>query len=220
VTDDSTDCEFNLITSEFSGNPDLKPDEGETWLFGFTWEPAQARDLTLSMAYWLIEHTNRITTSESDFLFETLPPEDNPFVIRAPQTAADLVLGIPGVIIGKRNTYINADTVTTDGIDFSLEYLWDTPSAGSFSSGLSYTWLNEYTNGFNFGGAGYEEDLAGITAAGSPWPQHRGNAHLDWERGSHGATAEVHYAGHYHSPVNWWLMRGNRPPFNIDDHGN
>jgi outer membrane receptor protein involved in Fe transport len=219
ATGDSTDCRFNLITSEFSGNPDLEPDEGETWLIGFTWEPTQTPGLTVSMAYWLIEHTNRITTSESRFLFETLPPDDNPFVIRAPQTAEDLALGIPGVIIGKRNTYINADTVTTDGVDFSLEYQWDTASAGSYSSGVIYTWLNEYTNGFNFGGAGYEEDIAGRAGAGSTWPQHRGNAHLDWEQGSHGATAEVHYTGHYHSPFNWVVDDEETDrPFNVDDY--
>ncbi len=34
VTGAPIDCKFNAIIGESSGNPDLKPDEGETWLFG------------------------------------------------------------------------------------------------------------------------------------------------------------------------------------------
>lgn len=219
ATGDFVDCRFNLITSEFSGNPDLEPDEGETWLLGIAWEPAGAPGLSLALDYWSIEHTNRIIPSWEPFLFETLTPDDNPFVIRAPQTAEDLALGIPGVIVGRRDTYINADTVTTDGIDLNLDYTWDTAGAGEFSSGIAYTYLNEFNTGISFGQAQIEEDIAGLAALGSPWPQHRGNFHLDWQRDSHGASAVVHYAGSYRSPVNW-VVEGEETdtPFIIDDY--
>jgi outer membrane receptor protein involved in Fe transport len=219
VTGDFIDCEFNLITSEFSGNPNLEPDEGETWLFGVAWEPTAAPGLALSLDYWSIEHTNRIMTSGEQFLFETLQPDDNPFIIRAPQTPEDLALGIPGVILGRRDTYINADTVTTDGIDLNVDYAWDSAGAGEFSSGITYTYLNEFKTGISFQQAQLEENIAGRCCLFGPWPQHRGNLHLDWARASHGASALVNYAGRYHSPLNLAVDdQETATPFIIDDY--
>ena len=219
ATGDFTDCRFNPVISEFSGNPDLEPDEGETWLLGFAWEPGGISGLSISLDYWSIEHTNRIMPSWEQFLFETLPPDENPFIIRAPQTAEDLALGIPGVIIGGDYTYINADTVTTDGIDFNLAYEWESAAFGVFSSGISYTYLNEYKTGISFHTAQIERDVAGLAALGSPWPQHRGNLHLDWSRGNHGASAVLHYSGSFHSPYNWVVDdRETDVPFSVDDY--
>ncbi|HSD69978.1 MAG TPA: TonB-dependent receptor, partial [Woeseiaceae bacterium] len=219
ATGATIDCEFNFITFEFAGNPDLEPDEGETWLFGFAWQPQAAAGFSVAVDYWSLKHTNRIITSDERFLFETLPPDDNPFVIRAPQTPEDIALGIPGVITGLSNTYINADTVETDGIDLNLDYGWETAGAGEFSAGLSYTYLNEMRTGISFQQAQIDEDVAGATGVGNPWPQHRGNVHLDWVRNSHGASALLHYIGNYESPINL-VVDGVRTdtPFEIDDY--
>jgi iron complex outermembrane receptor protein len=201
ATDLAVDCLFNPITTEFSGNPDLEPDEGETWLVGLAWEPPAAEGFKAAIDYWRIDHSNRIMTSEGRFLFEALPPDENPFVIRAPQTDEDLALGIPGVIVGRRNTYINADTVTTAGIDLNLDYSWQMNGADELYAGISYSYLDEYSTGIAHGQAIASEDFAGRTGD-SPWPQHRGNLNLGWSRGGHGITGLINYAGDYDSPVN------------------
>ena len=213
------DCRFNLITSRFGGNPDLEPDEGETWLLGIAWEPDAVPGLSIEVDYWSIEHRNRITTSDGDFLFESLPPDQNPYVLRAPATAEDLALGIPGVIIGFNNTYINADTVSTDGLDLNLGYAWDTARAGHFSGGITFTYLNAYKTGFSFHGARLREDLAGHTGAGNAWPRNRGNLHLDWTRNGHGVSAVVNFTDSYDSPVNWVVDDEETDrPFVVDDY--
>jgi len=44
------------------GNPDLQPEEADTWSFGFDWTPAGALDgLSVSMSYYSIKFTNVIT---------------------------------------------------------------------------------------------------------------------------------------------------------------
>lgn len=219
ATGAAIDCDFNFITFEFGGNPDLEPDEGETWLFGFAWEPEAVAGLSVAVDYWSLEHSNRIITSDEGFLFETLPPDDNPFVIRAPRTPEDVALGIPGVITGFSHTYINADTMTTDGIDLNLDYSWETVGTGEFSAGLTYTYLNEIRAGISFLQAQIDEDLAGATGLQNPWPQHRGNVHLDWQRNGHGAAALVHYIGSYNSPVNLVVDDDETDtPFVIEDY--
>ena len=49
MTDAPVDCRYNAIIGQSSGNPDMKPDEGETWLFGVAWEPEGAPGLALSL---------------------------------------------------------------------------------------------------------------------------------------------------------------------------
>ncbi len=219
VTGLPVDCRFNPITSQFAGNPNLKPDQGETWLLGIAWEPDSVPGLALAIDYWSIEHRDRIMTSDDDFLFENLPPDQNPFIIRAPATDEDVALGIPGVIIGRSNTYINADTVTTDGVDFNLDYAWDTAKSGHFSSGLTYTWLDSYEAGISFDEATLKQDIAGLWGVRRPWPQNRGNLHLDWTLNAHGVSALVNYAGSYDSPINW-VVDGQETdrPFTVDDY--
>jgi len=219
VTGLRVDCRFNLITSQFSGNPDLKPDKGKTWLLGIAWEPEAFPGFSIEVDYWSIEHRDRITTSEGRFLFENLPPDQNPYVIRAPATAEDVAMGIPGVIIGRSNSYINADTVTTDGVDLNLNYGWDTASAGHFSGGVTYTYLANYKTGISFHGATLEENVAGRFGDVGALPRNRGSLHLDWERNGHGVSALLNYAGRYQSPVNW-VVDGEETdrPFVVSDY--
>jgi iron complex outermembrane receptor protein len=49
-----------VVDAEFSGNPDLQPDEGESFLLGVAWQPAFAPGLELAIDFWQIEHNNRI----------------------------------------------------------------------------------------------------------------------------------------------------------------
>jgi len=219
VTGLRVDCRLNLITSQFSGNPELKPDKGETWLLGIAWEPEAVPGFSIEVDYWSIEHRDRITTSEGRFLFENLPPDQNPFIVRAPATAEDAALGIPGVIIGRRNSYVNADTLTTDGIDFNLSYAWDTAGFGHFSGGVTYTYLAEYSTGISFREATLKEDFAGRSADDARLPRNRGNLHLDWERNGHGVSALINYAGKYESFFNW-VVDGEETdrPFVVSDY--
>ncbi|MGH8035043.1 MAG: TonB-dependent receptor domain-containing protein, partial [Lysobacterales bacterium] len=221
VTDDFEDCDFHLATGTFEGNPDLQPDEGDSWLIGAAWEPSSAPGLTLALDYWSIEHRNRIVPSYEyyeNFLFG-LPPDENPFVQRAPQTPEDLALGIPGVIVSWTDTYINADSVGTNGIDINFDYHWEATGGSEFSSGITYTWLNEYSRGFDYLKVQSKEDVAGRFLNIAAAPKNRANLRLGWSLRQQAVSAVVNYVESYRSPANLYVDgEATDTPFYVDDY--
>jgi len=206
------DCIAIFVPASNAGNPELEPDDGETWLLGFAWEPDSRPGLSLSVDFWKIEHNDRIMNTEPvfDFLLANLSPDINPLVDRAAPTSADLVLGIPGVITSIRNTYINASKVSTRGLDVTSRYLWQTDTAGEFQFSVSYTYLDEYSVGISQFGVELLEDWAGTRESGQDGalPHHRGNLGSQWNYNQHSVSALLHYIGSYYSPVN--LVLNNR----------
>jgi outer membrane receptor protein involved in Fe transport len=201
VTGSNSDCFGHPVVFEFSGNPNLEPDEGENWNLGFAWEPDQLPGLSVSLDWWMIEHKNRITQS-GDHLTEPLSPEDNPFVIRAPPSPEDIALGIPGPIVKYADTYFNGDTLETRGIDFGLSYSWTTQRAGAWQAEINYTYLEKYELGLDFETVQIVEDFAGEQLGfEGGLPQDRATLRLNWEGGRNGVTALVRYVGDYLSPV-------------------
>ena len=221
VTGDFFDCRGNDAFAEFQGNPDLEPDEGETWLIGFAWEPSAAPGLSIAVDYWAIEHRNRIVSTYDAYfdLLENLPPENNPFVVRAPQTPEDIALGIPGPIIGFRDTYINADKVTTDGVDVNIAYQWSTHRAGDFTSGITYTYLNSLKTGLSYQEAVVQAEQAGGYSFIAGLPKNRGNFRLGWSMGAQGASMLLNYAGSFESKLNVVVNDEETDiPFVVDDY--
>ena len=223
VTGDFFDCNGRLVESEFQGNPELQPDEGETMLFGVAWEPASVEGLALSLDFWQIKHKNRVFQSNDFFvadpLMEMLDPFTNPFVIRAPQTPEDVALGIPGVIVKTSDTYMNGDTLKTNGIDFDLSYTLNTKNSGIFSTSFNYTYLHDYLFGTDFQEAVFKENFAGWYAYNSGLPQHRFNLSFAWSRTAHGISVLIPYAGKFDSWQNE-VVEGQETDsrFTIDDY--
>jgi outer membrane receptor protein involved in Fe transport len=223
VTGDFFDCFGRQVESEFEGNPDLQPDEGETWLLGIAWESSAIRGLSISLDLWQIEHTNRVAASNDFFLEETLlallDPFTNPFTVRAPQTPEDIALGIPGIITKRTDTYFNGNTLETNGLDIDFKYVISTSNSGTFDTTFHYTYLNEWVWGINFREADQVDDFAGGYGFTGGLPKHRANFSLNWTLGGHSASMLVPYAGEYES----WLTlhedgRDTGEPFVIDDY--
>jgi outer membrane receptor protein involved in Fe transport len=223
ATGDVFDCFGNVVEAEFQGNADLQPDEGETLLLGFAWEPQFAPGLELAVDLWQIEHKDRILDSGSfilqELLLEELDPFTNPFTIRAPQTPEDAALGIPGVIVGLSDTYVNGDTLDTNGVDFALMYDWSTSRSGDFNASVNYTYLNEYFVGTDFRELKLREDWAGQYGFIGGLPKHRANFRFNWMREAHGVSALIAYAGDYESWLNLHVDGiETDQPFVIDDY--
>jgi len=200
VTGSDFDCVGHVVEFEFRGNPDLEPDEGETWGVGVAWEPESVPGLSIAVDFWAIEHNNRITES-GDHLTELLDPADNPFVIRGPPSDEDIALAIPGPIIKYADTYFNGDTLKTRGVDLDLSYSFETAKAGHWRAGLNYSYLDQYELGLDFQTAQILEDFAGgYLGFSGGLPQHRALFNLGWALGQHDVSMLVSYTGHYESP--------------------
>ena len=223
ATGDVFDCFGNVVDAEFSGNPDLEPDKGQTMLLGVAWEPGFAPGLELSLDFWRIKHKDRILNSSTNFLsflfLSEMDPFLNPFTQRAPQTEEDMALSIPGVITRLTDTYFNGDTLDTKGIDFDIRYTWNSDRAGTFDVALSYTYLDEYIFGIDLAGFTAREDWAGWYGIAGGLPKHRGNLRFGWSKNAHGASALISYAGEYESWRTLYIGGVNTgEPFIIDDY--
>lgn len=51
---------FSSVVLRIGGNPELEPEEGETWSVGFDWEPDFLEGFKLAGTYYRVEYENRI----------------------------------------------------------------------------------------------------------------------------------------------------------------
>lgn len=143
------------------GNPDMKPEEAETYSVGFDWEPDFAPGLRASATYYNVDFTDAIGLAPftSPVLFTD--PNYTSFYIENPTqaeaeaaTAGMRIDGIPSIaalyvgtspyvlIDARRN---NLGAVKTDGIDFNVSYVKST-DIGDFDASVAGTYtLNRDT---------------------------------------------------------------------------
>lgn len=198
VTGEPVDCDGQLIDFETSGNAGLDPEEGESWLLGIDLRPALVEGLSFGVDFWRFEHDNRVVLPEGEIIFKICAD----CILRAPQTPEEALSGIPGQLIAITSTYINADELETQGIDFDARYGWESAWA-YWQIGWTHTYLDEFTfprsltlgDGVDFAGNVFLE----------PLPEHRGNLVFTWTRGIHHVAATGHYVGDYQSNNNVFI---------------
>lgn len=135
------------------GNPDLKPEEAETFSFGADWMPTEGAldGLLVSLTYYNVEFTDQIAivpvTEPGFFLIDAYKPfyTINPTLADVQALGAGLRIenaaSLDSLFVGtspyllvdaRRN---NLGVVKTDGIDFGIRYSYET-DLGDFSAGL------------------------------------------------------------------------------------
>ncbi|HHX82100.1 MAG TPA: TonB-dependent receptor [Pseudomonadaceae bacterium] len=136
------------------GNPDLKPEEAETYTLGFAWTPVSFPDLSVDLSYFSIDYEQQIGSAWGAPVLQ----EDEiyaDFLIRNPtdeQIQAVLNNGRPlsgGLLPATFDYIIDARTVnrgatSARGVDFQLGYDWPTESRGTFSLMANGTYFSRY----------------------------------------------------------------------------
>ncbi len=165
------------------GNPNLVPEDSTAYNLGFTLQPFGG--LEISADYYNFAFDNAIVQTSAQALVNADP--NGPDIIRSPA----------GTIIQVNNSYANAANVETSGIDFSIRYIIDaafgtiTPSfEGNYV--LSYD-LQESVGGPEIDGVGNRN----FTNFGSPAPELRFNAGLQFETGAHSFNVFGRYIDSY-----------------------
>lgn len=118
-------------TSVGGGNPDLQPEQTETWNFGVVLEPRQLKGLSATFDYGFIEKQNGITSMS----LATLLANEAFFpgrVVRAAPTPAEAALGWAGQVTSADLRRFNTGNIWTQYLDSSVRYQIVTENVGSF----------------------------------------------------------------------------------------
>ncbi len=192
------DCGWDQYTLQYSGNPDLEPEEGHSWFAGVVWSPGFLPGFEFELDFWKFRHENRIIELDGQIVLD----EGRDFgIIREPSEPD----GTPGRIIRVEQTQVNTDELLTRGFDTTLRYSWQTDRAGDFKATLIHTYIDRYEftdtriwyleQNKNY--AGKELDI--------PIPRNRGNLNFSWNRDQHGAVANIHYSSHFQNDSNKYI---------------
>ncbi len=141
-----------------AGGRDISPEESEAFNFGASF--SLAKNLDISLDYWRFDFTDAIIQTNQQAIVDADPLGPN--VIRGPG----------GNILFVFNDFVNASNIETDGIDFKVDYSFDT-NVGSFSPFLDLTRVFSYDiidpQAGSIDGAGNRN----FTNFGSPTPETR-----------------------------------------------
>ena len=114
------------------GNPDLDAEDSKNFSAGIVITPPIIPGLTLSADYFHIEIENAIASLDPQFILDN--EADFPgLVVRAPPSAADQALGIPGNVLLVNTSFQNLGFQRVEGIDAALEYIMPETPIGIFS---------------------------------------------------------------------------------------
>ena len=181
------------ITTFTGGNPDLDPEESDSYTFGVVYSPGWAEDLSWS--------------SKLDFEVNYFHHEiDNAIQARDIQTllnaclaagGADPVLcggfsrNITGNLNPASNFLQNFGTIETDGFDLKANWLSPDWSWGSLSASLQTTYVNDYKAVDKDGIVSPRR--VGIEVSDSAIPEWQANAQLGWHKGNLDVTYGLRY---------------------------
>ena len=171
-----------------SANPNLTPEESDTYNIGFSFEPTDG--LVLDLDYWSFEFTDVIIQENFQAVINA-NPSDPTRVVRS----------AGGQILQVNVGFVNASEVTTSGVDFSAKYDWDT-SAGLFRPFIEGTYVLEYDLEDPQAGSVDGAGRRNFTNFGTSTPELRFNAGVGWINGAHSANLFARYISAYDDDQN------------------
>lgn len=169
------------IETKGGGNPNLQPEETDSWYGGFQINPTgRLKGWELAVDWLQFKQTDLIAQLGEDYILkneDTLPG----LVVRNAPASGETV----GVINYINDTYLNIDRQTYRGIDFDLRYSFKTATAGRFLFDLGGTYLQK----LHYNDTDYEGTYN--------YPFWRGTFTSTWELGKWSASVLVDYLGEF-----------------------
>lgn len=166
------------VTFVGGGNPDLEPEDSESWSAGMIFTPAFLESFRFAVDYTNIEKTNEI----GQLLVQTVVDLEDLLpgrVTRAPLTPADIDAGYTGgVITALDGRAVNMAQTRLETYDFKLDYTFQTEVAGDFRVFAAATYMPNFERRAVLG-----TPLVNQVGSSGNLLEWRGNAGLSWERG-------------------------------------
>ena len=172
------------------GNPDLDAEDSENFSAGLVLTPPVVPGLTLSVDFFHIEIENSIASLDPQFILDN--EGDFPgLVVRAPPSANDLILGIPGNVLLVNTSFQNLGFVQVEGIDAMVEYITPKTPIGTFTLRMDGAYIDSFEQQANEG-----EPVRELVRTFAR-PQFRGRAQLGWGIGGFEAITTFNYIDSY-----------------------
>lgn len=187
-----------LIPGVISGNRNLKPETADTYSVGVAISPRPIRGLSLTIDYYKIKIKDAIAAQSATQILQLCAVRGGVF--------CDLVnrdVGT-GAIIELLQGAQNLNSISTDGVDATLRYDFNT-GIGRFSTMVDASYLHSFkTTAPNpSGGAPIVEERAGQgDSPRSTYPRWKGQASLGWTGDTMDATLRARYIGPTTDAVN------------------
>ena len=161
------------------GNPDLDPEESDTYSFGLVLTPQFLPGLSVTVDYYDIKVEKLINTLGADFILDQCLESGDPtycgMVIRAAN--GSIWLGDQGFV---EDPTLNTGSLQTKGFDAEANYRLDIGGAGALGLALIGTYVDEFLTEPLPGAQKY--DCAGLFGAvcGVPTPDWRHRLRANW----------------------------------------
>jgi outer membrane receptor protein involved in Fe transport len=161
------------------GNPDLDPEESDTYSFGFVFTPEFLPGFSATVDYYDIKVEKLIDQLGADFILASCLESGDPAYCSLVNRQANgsIWLGDQGYII---DPIINTGSLQTKGVDAELNYRFDVGRAGSLGLSLIGTYVDEFITEPLPGAPDY--DCVGLYGAvcGVPIPDWRHKLRASW----------------------------------------
>ncbi|MDQ3119807.1 MAG: TonB-dependent receptor, partial [Verrucomicrobiota bacterium] len=172
------------------GNPNLDAEDSENFSAGFVLTPTPLPGLTLSGDFFSIEIEKSVASLDPQFILDN--EGDFPgLVVRAPASATDEALGIPGNLLFVNTSFQNLGFIRVKGIDAALEYVTPKTSIGVFTLRMDAAYLDSYEQ--QASEAEPVRELIGSFAR----PEIRGRVQAGWRIGGFEAVTTFNYTDSY-----------------------
>ncbi len=169
------------------GDPTLKPEESEAFNLGGTFAPLDG--LEFNFDYFDFDFKNVII------------PENFQAIVNADPTGPNVIRSPAGTIVQINANFVNAASLKTSGVDFSVKWAIDT-EMGTITPSIEGTYLDSYS---------LEDPLAGTISGagnrnfanfGTSAPKWRVNGGLKWAKGAHSANVYIRHINSYSDDQN------------------
>jgi outer membrane receptor protein involved in Fe transport len=194
VPTDGTFSEPNgQVTGLESGNPGLKPEQGHVWTAGFVFDPSFVKGLSVNATYWNYKLDDVITTLDANYSI-------NQCIATGSPTYCNLVTRYTtGASAGQVEVFqeptSNLASLTTDGVDFGIDYALKGTPLGSFNFQFNLTDTMSYLYTASTGAVPLQVDGTYNKQFGN-FARYRGLAALAWSGWNFESLITAQYIHH------------------------
>jgi iron complex outermembrane recepter protein len=168
--------------AKFGGNPNLKPENGDTWTAGFVFTPTFFEGFSMTVDYWHIQIKDTLSYNLPNLTLQLCGETGDPqYCDLVHRDSTGSIWALPEGYIDAINT--NTGTTTTDGVDVNANYTLNMNDWGHLDFMLIGTYLNTFevqplsgVNNIKWDCAGY----FGSTSCTTPYPTWKSKFRTTW----------------------------------------